>query len=791
MLRNYLIIALRNLRRQPFSTLINVVGLGAAMTVSLLVLLLIEDQRSYDRFHENADRIVRVISARQDAQMSPIASLAATPAYLGPALQVEVPEVEQTLRFGQIRSDAEANAKALYVEGLHAEPAFFSLFDFRLLRGDPTSALTGPHRIILSEETARKFFGEADPIGQPFSLAEFGDYTVTGVIQTEEVKSHLRFDVLASFETLGTVASTRTELEDADNFWRFATYVLLRQGSSPDVLQPHLNRLAQRYDGAYVLTPQRLTDIMLGPALSNEIAAYNLPGFIVWVLLGLGITVVLAAVFNYIGLAVAQATRRAREVGIRKALGAHPVQLRAQFLVESVLTALGALGVGMALQLLLIPAFNNLALLSRFEIQVNLSLLYDPGLLGLYFGFTLLIGLLAGGFPALQLSRFQPSLVLRGSVGDGGGSASRLRRGLAFVQLTLAFFFVVTTVLLVRQFAYMQADHFGFHVRDQLTVLLQGNDPDVLGQELLRLPDVVGVGVTSRLPAADGGTSARMAHETDTLDANYFSASAGFLRNLELHFVAGRNFEDASAGQPGVVLNETATERLGFARPEEALGAPIWFFGQFRPVIGVVRNFQVDALSLPLEPLVIFNDPTFFRTMIVRVHPGREAAVLTALQSTWARIDTRHTLEYGFYLQRVQENEAIRVFQDGVRIIGLLATLALMIACLGLLSIVAYVAARRTKEIGIRKVMGASVPNVVWLLSREFLVLTVVAALVALPLAYFANRLWLDNFYDRVAFGGGILLTGAVIVLALVLLTVGTQALRAALADPVKSLRYE
>lgn len=787
MIRNYLVIALRNLRRQPFSTLINVVGLGAAMTVSLLVMLLIGDQRSYDRFHEKAYRIVRVITARQNEGES----LAATPATLGPALEAGAPEVEQTLRFGQIRSDAEANAKALYVEGLHAEPAFFSLFDFRLLRGDPTSALTGPHRILLSEETAHKFFGDADPMGQSFSLAEFGDYTVTGVVQTTGVKSHLRFEVLASFETLGTLDSARVELEDADNFWRFATYVLLRPGASPEALQPHLDRLAQRYAGQYALKPQRLTDIALGPILGNEIAAYNLPGFIVWVLLGLGITVVLAAVFNYIGLAVAQATRRAREVGIRKAIGAHPVQLRMQFLVESVLTALGALAVGVVLQLLLIPAFNNLALVSRFEIQVNPSLLYDPRLLGMFFGFAVLVGLLAGAFPALQLSRFQPSLVLRGGVGGGEASASRLRRGLAFVQLMLAFFFVVTTVLLVRQFAYMQADHFGFHVRDQLTVTLQGNNPEVLGQELLRHPDVVGVGATSRLPAADGGTATQMVLGTDTLRTSYFSASAGFLRNLGLHFVAGRNFEDGTARQPGVVLNETAVERLGFARPEAALGASIWFFGQFRPVIGVVRNFQVEAISLPLEPLAIFNDPAFFRTLTVRVHPGREATVLTALQAIWAQIDTRHTLEHGYYLQRVQENEAVQVFQDGVRIVGLLAMLALLIACLGLLSIVAYVAARRTKEVGIRKVMGADVPDVVWLLSREFLLLTVGAAVVALPLAYFVNRLWLDTFYDRVAFGGGILLTGTAIVLVLVLLTVGTQALRTALADPMKSLRYE
>ena len=789
MLKNYFKVAFRTLRRQPVSTLINMVGLGMSMAVCLLVLLLIQNQRSYDRFHEKSDRIVRILSDwfRQGEK----SELAASPAYLGPALKADVPEVEQTLRIGQIRADAEANAKALYVTGLHVEPSFFELFDFHLLAGDPTTAMLGPHRIILTDKTARKFFGEEDPLGRPFTLEGFGEYTVTGVIQTEGVKSHLRFDVLASFETLE--ALEQESLADEENFWQFATYVLLRPGASADVLTPHLARYASRYtDPEILLKTQALTAITLGPVLSNEIAAYNLPGFVVWALLGLGMLVMVTAAFNYVGLAVARAVQRAREVGVRKAVGANLTQLRLQFLMESVLTALGGLLVGLLLLSLLVPVVNGLSFLSSLGIRFEQEALLNPGLLGLFLAFTVGVGLLAGLYPAFRLARFSPVLVLRGAVDKQGGSAPRLRRSLAFIQLTFSFFFVITTLLLFRQFSHMLAQHYGFSVADQITVALQGNDPSIFRQELLRNPAVIDVGATSRLPAADGGTSSRLVYDGDTLRTDYFSASAGFVRNLDLAFVAGRNFEEVDGAQPGLLLNETAVRQMGFASPAAALGAAVGFASQEpAPVRGVVRDFQVDAMPTAPIPLVIINDPSYFRTLTVRFHPEGRAAAVAALEELWSRVDDRHVLEHGLYDARARDNVFMQTFRDLLRIIGAVAAIALMVACLGLLSMVAFAAARRTKEIGIRKVMGASVKDVVWLLSREFLLLTVLAAGVGLPLAYFTNLIWLDTFYNRVPFGTGILLTGALLVVMLVLVAVGSQAVRAALADPVQSLRYE
>ncbi|MEZ4699796.1 MAG: ABC transporter permease [Rhodothermales bacterium] len=786
MLKTYLTVTLRNLRRQPVATLINVVGLGAAMTLSLLVLLLVQDQRSYDRFNAKADRIVRVLAARPDRR-----ALAATPAYLGPSLKQDVPEVEEVVRFGQIRSDASANDKALFVNGLHVEPSFFSLFDFELVAGDPATALAGPHRIILTEETAARFFGDANPIGQSFELTRFGQYTVTGVVRTAHVKSHLRFDVLASFETLSTLDSGREELQNADNFWHFATYVLLKPGADPAVLAPHLARYAERYRGDYVMYLQRLTAITLGPEVGNEIASYNLPGFLVWALLGLGISVVIVAVFNYVGLAVAQSTRRAREVGIRKAIGATPGHLRAQFLAESIFTALAALVVGLMMVSLLVPAFNQISILSELDVAVSPSMLLSPGLIAIYLVFALGVGLLAGVFPAFRLSSFRPSAVLRGGIDSQGRSASRLRLTLTFAQLAFSFFFIVTTVLLVRQFGYMREGHFGFNVDDQLVIDLQGNDSALLRQELLRVPDVVEAGATSRLPAASGGTSAYMAYGQDTVRTNYFSASAGFIRNLDLVFLAGRNFQEEAGSTPGVLLNETAARRFGFHVFDDALGASVAFRDSLQPVVGVVRDFQVDMMSTAPEPLLILNDPAAFLTLSVRTTPGREEAVSAALKAIWARIDSQHTLEIQRYALEARDNAVNKSFRDITAIVGWLAVLALAIACLGLLSMVAYVVARRVKEVGIRKVLGASVAQVSWLLSREFLLLALGAAALAFPVAYYVNNLWLNTFYDRVAFGAGVMLTGLAIVLTLVLITVLSQAVRAALADPVESLRYE
>ena len=760
------------------------------MAICLLVLLLIENQWSYDNFNQNRDRVVRIIS--DQIRPGGTTALAAAPAYVGTALANDVPQVEQTVRVGQIRSDAEANEKAIAVTGLHVDPAFFDVLGFELIEGDMRTALVNPGQIVLTDVTAEKFFGTLDPMGQPFTLEEYGDYTVSGIVKTKGVQSHLRFDVLASFSTL--VQRDPEVVAEEDNFWNFSVYALLKPGTNPSVLDPHLARYSERYrQPEYRMKVQPLTEIMMGPILSNEIAAYNLPGFVVWALLGLGLLVVVAATFNYVGLAIAQSIQRGREIGIRKTLGAELGEIRIQFLMESILTSIAALFVAMILLVILIPSANNLSFLSSFGIHFEVARAFSPRLLSVFALFAASIGILAGLFPAFRLARFDPSVVLRGGVSAKGGTAPRLRRGLAFIQLTLSFIFVVTALLLYRQFSHMLEMNYGFQVANTVTVPLQGNDATLLRTELLRYPEIREVGATSRLPAADGGTSTIMVFGDDTLRSDYFAATPGFLKGIDLSVVAGETLEVLDGTRPGVFVNETAVERMGLASPRAAVGEFIatGLSSDAVPILGVVRDFQVDAMAVAREPLFIVNRPANLRTLTIQYVPGQREPAIARAQTVLDEVDGLHTFEFADYTARVRDGAFMRVFNDQIKIIGLVSIIALLIVCLGLFSMIAFSAARRTKEIGIRRILGASVAAVTWNLTREFVVLTGVAAAVGLPLAYVANRAWLEIFYDRVSFGAGLLAVGSLIVIALVLLTVGSHAVRAARVNPVRSLRYE
>lgn len=792
MWKNYLITALRNMRRQRGFTLVNVLGLALGMAVCLLVIMLIQDQRSYDRFHGKHDRIVRVVTERtiRGAQVH----LAATPAYLGPQLERELPGVVETLRVGQIRADVKANGKAFALEGLAAEPSFFDLFDFEVLAGDPATALVGPGKVVLTDETATRFFGAEDPMGRAVEIQDFGGpYTVTGIVRTRGVKSHLRFSLLASFATLESVPEWKERLDAEENYWNFATYVLLADGTSPEDLQRSLARYGRTFrDTRYELRTQRLTSITLGPAFSNEIAAYNLPGSMVWMLAALGLIVMLAAGFNYVGLAVAQAVRRTKEIGVRKCVGAHRQQVAAQLLTESVIVALVALILGAVLFAALLPAFNRLEFLQRFAIELSLAEAGRPAVIGAFVVFSVLVGLLAGAYPAFRMSGFRPVWMLKGQLGNDVGSEGRFRKALTFVQLVIAFSAVVTTVLLYRQFEHLLAADLGFRSADVVTVALQGNDYTVLRDELGRKAGVRDISVMMRIPAVEGSSQTLIVHDEDTVQAEQLGVAAGALSILDIPVLAGRDLQDNKG--PGLVITNELAERIGFQEPSEALGALLWTGTTGRdlqPVVGVARDFAPDAFG-GSRPTFLYRPANLQEGyLMARVDPGQAMSVLSRAEEIWNDLDPAHEFDGGIYDDQIRSSVMYRVFGDVMRTVGFISALALAIACLGLLAMTANNVVRRTKEIGIRKVLGASIWSVVILLSTEILILLGVAACIALPVAYFGNSMWLQNIAYHVDLGVGILATGSAIVAVLVLLVVGAQAWRGARTEPAIALRYE
>ena len=808
MLRSYLKVALRSLIRSRGFTAITVIGLAMSLAICLLILTFVWEQKNYDRFHEHGDHIVRILS---DIVVGGevTAETAAAPAPLAPVLQQLVPGIEATSRIGQIRSVAVNDGISANVTGLYAEPSFFELFSFGVEGGGGRDILATPNRVILSRSAGEKLFGEQDPVGRPIHLEGHGDFVVGGVLETPPGRSHLRFDVLASFTTLAT-SDRQDELVDWMNSWRFATYLLVEDQGTEERLEAVLPEITrQQYAGEnrrLDFRVQPLYDIALGPALSNEISSYSIPSFIVYFLGALGLIIITAAGFNYVGLSVARAMRRSNEVGVRRAVGATRRQIVAQFLTEAVLVALLALLVAYALLTWLVPAFNGLTLIQMGHADLDPSSLFEPRLLAMFVAFSFLIGLAAGLYPALRLSRYQPVTALKGLKAARGASGRLLRHSLTGIQFGLALFFVTTTAVLLAQFNYMLNADYGFKSDNILNVDLQGRSYDVLRAEMLRHPDVQLVSATSTLPAS-GSTSAteiRREVSDEPIRIIQYGVDPGFVENLGLTLVAGRGFSSDIAGDSvtALILNETAVRDLGYDSPADAIDAYLETGSSMSEVddttsrevqvIGVVADYQYDKLVGPIQAMSLYYSPGALRYANVRVRPGTMDAVEAHLETVWERIEPVHPAVYArFEAQLTSDNLLNQLFSDAMSIIALVSALAVVISCLGLLGMAVYTVETRVKEVGLRKVLGAGTRSIVLLLSREFIRLLAIATVIALPLAVVVNRRWLSAFANHVDPGVWLFAGCAVLVGMVALAVVVSQTLRASGSNPVDSLRYE
>ena len=799
MLKNHLLVALRSLARHRSHTALAVSGLALGMAVCLLILAFVWEQKTYDRFHSEADRVVRILSDRV-ADDGDVTALAATPAPLAEALVREAPGIEQATRLGQIRAQTVYAGKAVALHGLYVEPSFFDVFDFGMEQGDARAALATPGQILLTPKAVAAVFGAGDPLGETVTLEGHGDFVVAGVLAPPPGRSHLAFDLLASFSTLATT-DRRETLTDWNNSWTFATYLLLDRPASAERVAEVLPSITERvYAGQAErldFRVQPLKAIALGPVLANEIASYSVPALAVYFLAALGLIIMLTAGFSYVNLSVARAVRRAREVGTRKTLGANAGHVVLQFLTEAVLVALGSLVIAYALLLALLPAFNGLAFVQLLDAPITPSVLLDVRLLAVFTAFSVGIGLLAGLYPALRLAFVPPVAALRPSTGAGGFSGRRLRHSLIGIQFALALFFVTTTALLLSQAHHLLDADYGFTQADVLTVDLQGQPYDVLRDELLRSPSIADVAATSTLPAS-GSTSRtdlRRDGEDAALSAFQYAVDPSFFRALDLDLVAGRAFsrEIASDTAGAVVLNETAVGKLGFSAPLDAVGATLALGDPSRPVevIGVVQDYHYNLLTAPIDAAVLYAAPQAFRYALVRARPGGRATASAHVATVWKRLDPLHTVEMARFDQALADNDLNRMLGALSRLIGGLAFLAVVISGLGLFGMVAYHVETRTKEVGVRKVLGASRASVALLLSRDFLWLVGLACAVALPLTWLASEAWLQFFATRIEPSAALLLGCALGLGALALAVTASQTLRAAAADPVQSLRYE
>lgn len=815
MIRNYFVTTLRTIRKQKAFTFINVFGLAIGLTACLLALLYIRDELSYDRYNVKAERIHR-LSARLFRQGQEL-NISGAGAPVGPYLKEHFPEVEDAVRFreeGSIRVKAgEQSFRETNV--VYTEPAFFNVFTVPLLRGDAATALASPRTLVLSRTTAAKYFGRNDPLGRSLLVDGEQEWTVTGVFEDIPRASHFHFNILLSFVSLDL------ESDQVSNSWmsfNFPTYLLFREGASPRPLADKLDALIAsrmapevrqsmgisvdeflKRSGMRIenrLQPLAAIHLRAGQGIAEFEANSDIK--YIRIFTAVSLFILLLAVANFVNLATARSSGRAREVGVRKVLGSARRDLIGQFLLESLVFSLLALVLALLFVRLALPLFNQLA-----GKQMDISMLAAPGVAGAVLGLVLAIAILAGAYPAFYISAFRPAPVLKGEIAKGA-RGGLLRRGLVVFQFTVSVVLIIGTSVVFRQLRYIQNQNVGFD-REQVLVLdnthLLGPRATVLKEEMLAYPGVVGASLSGFLPVPSSRARMIVAAEGDPEGSTappigVWTVDHDYIRTLGMTLASGRDFaKDRETDAEAVILNEAAVRHFRFGEPV-GKKAVLHDFDQQGgltvertfTVIGVVRDFNYDSLRSAIEPVMLRLGETGSR-LLLRVKGEDAAGTIETLRRKWAAFAPGEPYEYGFLDERFD-----RMYESELRtgrIFGTFAGLAVFVGCLGLFGLAAYSAARRTREIGIHKVFGATVPDVLGLLVREYIVLVAVANLIAWPVAYLMMSAWLRDFAYRTGIGwAGFLVTGAA-TLAAALLTVGVQSVKAASANPAETLRFE
>lgn len=796
MLKGYITIALRHMIRQKGYSLINVLGLAIGMVCCILIFLYVQDELSYDRYHDKADRIYRVV-ANNDVK---------TPPAMAPALKADFPEVEQYVRMlptsGTWVMKYEENI--FYEKQVYwVDDSIFEVFSFPLVKGDPATALTDPFSVVISEATAEKYFGDEDPMGKTIIADNgFAALIVTGIMKNLPANTHFKADFFVSMATSTQVWGSTGAIESW-NWLNFYIYLVLAEGADPAALEAKFPAFVDKYIGAQLeergarFEPylQSVPDIHLYSHLDHEPGANSDIAY-VYILSAIAAFTLIIACINFMNLSTARFANRAREVGLRKVLGAYRSQLMQQFLGESVLMTLAALLLALAAVWLIFPAFNEF---TGKSLTIG-DALQPARLIGLLIG-TILVGLLAGSYPALFLSAFQPSQTLKGS-GRSEASRGLFRKILVIIQFAISIVFIVGTGILFQQMDYIQHKNLGFD-REQVIVIptfqavAQTYRP--WKRTILQHAGVLSVTQGMTMPGMAGnigqistGTIRRIDEPGDTQHAvQGLAADVDYVETLGLQLLSGRTHTAASARdteRESIVINEAAMRVLGWDTPEEAIDQQVKFRNDTtQTIIGVVRDFHLRSLHQPIEPLVLMLSGGLH--IAVRLQPAGMRDTLAYIEQTWDTFFPDFPMAYTFI-----DDDINRLYQTEARIsyvFGAFALMAVLIACLGLFALASYTAELRTKEIGVRKVLGASVNGVVLLLSSEFVKLVLIANVIAWPVAYLVMQRWLQTFAYQVDIGPGIFLLSGVMALIITLATVSYHAVKTARVNPVDALRNE
>jgi len=812
MLTNYLKLAFRNLTKRKGYSLLNIAGLAIGIACCVLIFQYVAYERSYDSFPEKADQIVRL---RLDSyQQGKLAWKSATsyPAF-GPTMKKDFPEVEDYCRLidaDLLLSNEERNVKFNEEKGYYADPSFLSMFNLQLIKGNPKTALDAPGKILLSEKTAKKYFGNDDPMGKRLVYRD-PEYTtsfeVAGIFKEFPSNSHLIINHLVSYSSLGSrlrqQGDTTNATETNFGWYDFYTYLQMKQGTDLKKFESKLPAYCDKYinngdwqkknnvrDELHVIP---LRDIYLYSNFNQE-AEVNGNGQSVAFLFLIAFLIIGIAWINYINLATARSLERAREVGIRKVAGAIRKNLIIQFMVESFMLNLVALVVAGIIVFLLTPWFNHLT--GTTGVAGFISSKYWMLFLIMFIGGSVLSGL----YPAFVLSGFKPVSVLKGLF-KNTASGYLLRKGLIIMQFATSVVLIAGTIIVFQQVNYMRNQSLGVNINQTLVVDGAQSLPDSLYQNvfqpfktaLLQLPGVQTASSSTSVMGKEiywTNGSKKLTAEAKNVTLCNIGVDYDFLPSFDLQLKAGRNFsKDFPTDEKGVLLNESAAKLLGFEDFNKAINEKFFSAGDTVTLVGIVNNYHHQGLQKAIDPMIFRLRPNARQAYSLKIKTSNVPATIAAVQKTWNKFFPADPFNY-YFLDDLFDQQ-YKADQSFGKIFGLFAFLAIIIACFGLLGLSAYNVLQRTKEIGIRKVLGASVQNVLYILSKDFITLVLIAFVIAVPVTWFIMHNWLQDFAYRISIQIWVFAIAGVLAILIALLTIGIQALKAAVANPVKSLRTE
>ncbi len=794
MLKNYFLIASRNLIKHKFFTIINVIGLAIGMSMGLLLIALLSFVSTYDDFHKNKNNIYRIISKTDDHVNN--REFASAPAVLADKIKNEYHGVKEVVRIDKtLTVEAVHDGKQLSLNGYFVDSNFLKVFSFPLLKGSPATAFEKVNTLLITEKASQKIFGDADPIGKVITMGSFGDFEISGLLKNHPKNSHMQFEVLASYQNLENAQYQKNT--STENQWRefrdSYVYLLLPDGANPHEVEKYANSVAEKiykkeenFNASFEL--QSINDIAPGQDLSNEIGTdWGYGAIVIFTVLAL--LILLPACFNYSNISISRALKRMKEIGLRKVMGGQKDQILLQFITETLIITFIALGISYYLFTLVRYEFLSILVGGHdvLDLDTNARTI-------IYFVlFALVVGVFTGIVPGLYFAKLNPIQALKSKL-TGSNAKFNIRKTLIVSQFALSLGFIMSVVIVLSQYRQSLNYNFGFDQANILDVNLQQVDPEIVRNEFTRLSSVQAISMSSHVMGAgsSGSNWVTGTDQSDSVEVSQMFVDHNYLTNLNLKLLAGKNFiEKASSNSNHVIVNEEFLKHFKIKQPFDAIGQ-IFLMDDKQEivVIGVVKNFHYASLRDPIKSFFFRYDVSQFKMANIKVASSDMFGSISEMESIWKTIGGEKKFESQFLEDEIED--AYSFYFTMVKICGFLGLLAITISCLGLLGMVVFTVENRTKEIGVRKVMGASTSTITILLSKDFAKLMFIAACIATPLTYlFFDKVFLRMQYYKLPIGVFEIIVSLLLLLTLGFMTILSQTVKAAKANPVDTLRNE